>query len=69
MLKPIMSALVASLILSSGAAATAPGPINPLAPKAMLAYTSGSDIGPPFPQAACPTVSAKLQALRMRWGK
>lgn len=53
MLKPIMSALVASLILSSGAAATAPGPINPLAPKAMLAYTGGSDIvpGPTIPKA------------------
>jgi len=53
MLKSIIAGLAASFILSSVAVATAPGPINPLAPKAMLAYTGGSDIvpGPTIPKA------------------
>ncbi|GHA82479.1 peptidoglycan-binding protein [Algimonas arctica] len=53
MLKIISSSFIVSLALATAVAASPPGPIRPLAPKAMLSYTNGSDVvsGPAIVQA------------------
>ncbi|GLQ20201.1 murein L,D-transpeptidase [Algimonas porphyrae] len=52
-MKRILASALVLNAFAAGAFATAPGPLNPLAPKAMLAYTNGSDVvpGPAIPQA------------------
>ena len=54
MFKPLAVALLLSASLATPGWATTPGPINPLAPKAMAAYMGGSDVvpGPAIPKDA-----------------
>ena len=53
-MKHLLASAALALALATTAHATPPGPVSPLAPKAMLAYTGGSDVvpGPAIPREA-----------------